>query len=280
MTLAITHAFISAKGDGTDATLVRPSNWNAGHATSMANGALLGNTSGGVGAIQELALSPFIAAILNAADAPTLLNLLGIGAFSTGDVCHTINPTPPAGWIIYQGTGTISDATGTGTVRANADCSALFQLIWNNISDTWCPVPGGRGASAVADFAAHKQITLPWFSGRTIVGAGSGGSLTTRNLAQYFGEESHALVTAELASHFHSASMYDPAHTHSITAGAVQGGGGTSTFINVGNSTTGASATGVRVNSPNGLDTTYSTGSGTAHNNMQPSIPMWTKVKL
>jgi len=29
--VAVTHLFVSAKADGADATLVRPSNWNAAH---------------------------------------------------------------------------------------------------------------------------------------------------------------------------------------------------------------------------------------------------------
>ena len=31
MAASVTHAFVSPKGDGADATLVRPSNWNDGH---------------------------------------------------------------------------------------------------------------------------------------------------------------------------------------------------------------------------------------------------------
>lgn len=31
MAASVTHAFVSAKADGADASLVRPSNWNAGH---------------------------------------------------------------------------------------------------------------------------------------------------------------------------------------------------------------------------------------------------------
>ena len=288
MTIAITHPFVSAKGDGTDATLVRPSNWNAAHSTSMASGNLIGRQTAGAGAFEEIALSAFVAAALGSADAATFLAALGIGAFTTGDTKASINPTAAAGWVTYAGTGTIGDATSGGTIRANADCSALYQLIWNQISspsaNAFCPVTGGLGANAAADFAAHKAIGLPWFSGRSIIGAGAGGMLTTRLVGQYLGEETHVLSIAELATHYHSAGIYDPTHTHSHNleaqnSSSATGGGSFPCSASVAGTIT-AAATGVRVNSSNGLDTTYSTGSSTAHNNMQPSIPLWIHVKL
>lgn len=33
--MPVTHTFVSAKADGGDATLVRPSNWNAAHVTAF-----------------------------------------------------------------------------------------------------------------------------------------------------------------------------------------------------------------------------------------------------
>src|SRR6516164_8583136 len=43
--LSITHSFVSAKADGTDTTVVRPSNWNAAHVVggSVAFSELTGN---------------------------------------------------------------------------------------------------------------------------------------------------------------------------------------------------------------------------------------------
>lgn len=54
MALSITHPFTSAKADGTDATLVQPSNWNANHTITMAAGTILGRDTSGSGAAQEL----------------------------------------------------------------------------------------------------------------------------------------------------------------------------------------------------------------------------------
>lgn len=54
MAISITHTFVSAKADGGDATLVRPSNWNDTHVTSMATGKLLGRTTAATGVFEEI----------------------------------------------------------------------------------------------------------------------------------------------------------------------------------------------------------------------------------
>ena len=59
MAVSLTHAFVSAKSDGADATLVRPSNWNAEHNLTCATGVILGRTSSGTGAVEELAPATF-----------------------------------------------------------------------------------------------------------------------------------------------------------------------------------------------------------------------------
>lgn len=287
MTFAITHAFVSAKGDGTDATLVRPSNWNAVHATSMANNNIIGNVSGLTGPAVEIPATAYALACLAGTDANSFLAALGIGGFTTGDCKHSINPTAATGWLVYQGQGTIGDPTSTATVRANADCSTLFQMIWNQISDTYCPVLGGRGANALADFNAHKQITLPWFSGRTVIGAGGGGALTNRAVGLYLGEEAHTQLVAEIGAHFHSAGISDPGHTHSgscsgsTNASSTGGGAFPTGYSGSVALSINAAATGVLVNGgPNGNNTTYTAGSSTPFNVMQPSVALWTHLKL
>lgn len=57
MTVSLKHAFTSAKVDGTDSTLIQPSNWNSEHTLTLAAGKVLGRDSSGAGAAQELAIS-------------------------------------------------------------------------------------------------------------------------------------------------------------------------------------------------------------------------------
>ena len=54
MTVSLKHKFASAKSDGGDATLVKPSNWNDEHDLLMATARLLGRTTAGTGAAEEI----------------------------------------------------------------------------------------------------------------------------------------------------------------------------------------------------------------------------------
>lgn len=56
MTIEIKHKFQSAKPDGADGSLIRPSNWNDGHNINLAGQRLLGRATAGQGVAQEIAL--------------------------------------------------------------------------------------------------------------------------------------------------------------------------------------------------------------------------------
>jgi hypothetical protein len=57
MAISVKHLFTSAKADGTDSTLVQPSNWNAEHTITLAAGKVLGRSSASAGAMQELPIA-------------------------------------------------------------------------------------------------------------------------------------------------------------------------------------------------------------------------------
>lgn len=88
---------------------------------------------------------------------------------STGDVKFQLINHSIAGWVRLNGR-TVGSASSGASERANADTQALFIYIWTNFVDSLCPVLGGRGASALADFNANKQITLIDARGRTLFG--------------------------------------------------------------------------------------------------------------
>lgn len=89
--------------------------------------------------------------------------------FSTGDVKWRLEESTISGWVRINGR-TIGNASSGASERANADCQALFVYIWTTYADSICPVVGGRGASALSDFNANKQITLLDARGRSIFG--------------------------------------------------------------------------------------------------------------
>jgi microcystin-dependent protein len=186
-----------------------------------------------------------------AADATAALALV-----PSGSVQMTIRATAPSGWLLLDGS-TIGDS-GSGAGNANAANETLFGVLWDSMADAQAPVSGGRGASAAADWAAGKTITLPDARGRAVIGSGTGSSLTARTHGGTLGAETHTLSTVELPSHSHSLQGAQIVTTTGGGSGPYAPGSG------VGPTITSTSAAG---------------GDG-AHNNMQPSLALNLIVKL
>lgn len=205
--------------------------------------------------------------------------------WGTGDVKLTLKTVADTGWVLCND-GTIGDASSGATRRANADCQALFTLLWNNVTNTYAAVSTGRGASAAADWAAHKTIALTKMLGRALAISGSGSGLTARTLGQTFGEEEHALTSAENGAHTHT--VTDPGHVHTFR---VNDAAPADTHpknnwlaqISANGFKTTAGGVGDLMNGPQtavtGL-TVDSAGSGNAHNTMQPTAFLNAMVKL
>lgn len=136
-------------------------------------------------------------------------------AFTTGDLKITHKTTADTGWILWTD-GSIGDGSSSATIRANADTEDLFILYWTNCADSLAPVSGGRGASAAADFAAHKRLSLPRGAGRAITISGSGSGLLTRTLGSWSGADTVTLVTANLPA-------YTPSGTVGVTVTSTVG---------------------------------------------------------
>lgn len=191
----------------------------------------------------------------------------------TGDVQFTIRTTADAGWVMMDD-GTIGNASSGATNRANADTEALFTLLWNDYSNAYAPVSGGRGASASADFSAGKTISLLKALGRLFGVAGSGAGLTTRALGETLGEETHTLSVNEMPSHTHTAT--DTGHTHGSLKGNFFGASGGSASTVGGGSGGFANTTDIG----NAAITVSSAGSGQPHNNMPPAVFINAMIKL
>lgn len=102
--------------------------------------------------------------------------------FQTGDIIIGWSTSARTGAVRLNG-NTIGSAASGATERANADTADLFTFCWNNFSDFYCPVSGGRGASAAADFAANKTLTLLSGQGKALFGSDTMGG-TVANISQ------------------------------------------------------------------------------------------------
>jgi hypothetical protein len=75
MAVSLKHKFASAKTDGGDATLVRPSNWNDEHDLLIDASKIVGRTTAGTGSAEEIAVS---------ADLTLTAGTLGVAASLSG----------------------------------------------------------------------------------------------------------------------------------------------------------------------------------------------------
>jgi microcystin-dependent protein len=216
-----------------------------------------------------------------------LIDALAAATIPTGCVQTYLGLTAPSGWLLCAGT-TIGDGSSGASERANADCESLFLLLWASMADAQAPVSGGRGASAAADWSAHKRITLPDLRGRAVAGldADIGGvsglltSITATTMGNSGGAETVTLTSSSTPAHSHTGSLdTGGAHTH--------------TFSDIGSGyTSGATATrtvsgSTQIYSSTSTDgahthtlTLPSSATATAHNNVQPSLLMGWGIKL
>lgn len=199
-------------------------------------------------------------------------------AFTTGDLKPTWKSSADTGWILWSD-GTIGDGSSGGSVRANADTSALFVLMWTVFSNTLAPVSGGRGGSAASDFAAHKTISIPVGAGRALGIAGSGASLTTRAVGASLGTETATLITANLPAYTPSGSVATTStltlfHGTGVVSTTTGSAGVNFDAVTAGSGTlTNAASTGTLTGTAQG-------GTSTAFSIMQPSVFVNVMVKL
>lgn len=227
-------------------------------------------------------------------------NILVVGPSSGGGGGGGVDPstvfqTGDALWLPVQGTRTgwsrangrtLGSASSGATERANADTEALYTWLWNNFTNTVCPVSTGRGANAAADFAANKTITLlDWrgyvpgglddmgnsaasrFTGVPVVS----GAVTTAG--SVVGESVHQVSRAELPNLNLTVTIPSGqgSHQHNYTQTypfnqTLQPGGANIPIVGL---TTAAT---VAATLPALSGTAATGGSGTAHNNVQKTV--------
>lgn len=197
----------------------------------------------------------------------------------TGDIKARYGAGFLAGFVRLNGRS-IGSATSGASERANSDCQALFEHLWN--TDPNLEVGGGRGGNAAADWGANKPLSLPDFRGRAIVGLDDMGNIAADVLTGASGvgwkggSQSVTLTQAQMPSHTHNATIASAGrHSHGVPRGTTGGGngaqngppsGGTLPTTEAGDHTHGA--------------TISATGGGQSHPNVQPSLAITVYIRL
>ncbi|MBR0747390.1 hypothetical protein JQ582_25985 [Bradyrhizobium japonicum] len=161
-----------------------------------------------------------------------------------------------AGFVRLNGR-TIGSATSGASERANADCQALFNFLWN--ADPNLAVSPSRGVSSAADWAANKTIVSPDFRGYALSGLDDMGNGAAGRLAGYFanatvlgaagGSPGMSLQLGHMVPHTHSGTTGvdypDHAHNYTQRGGVLHQDGTNQATVatqDIGNTTSGANA--------------------------------------
>jgi hypothetical protein len=143
MAISLKHLFQSAKTDGPDNTIVQPSDWNDEHVLTQATNRLLGRTTAGAGATEEIA--PGTGITLSAgtlsADVTSVAGRTGAVTLSTADISGLttgyVQKTSATG-SAYLPAGTTGQREGSpaaGYIRYNTTTGKFegYGSAWGNI---------------------------------------------------------------------------------------------------------------------------------------------------
>ena len=201
-----------------------------------------------------------------------------ISSYTKGDILAATGTTTLDKVAVGTGTGTTtgqvlesnsSPTTGLAWSWAGVPIGAIIPFGGSSPPSGWLLCDGSAvsrstysrlfGVISTTFGVGNGSTTfnVPDLRGRDVIGAGTGSGLTARTLAATGGAETHALTSGENA-----------AHTHTVGGGGAAGQMPTTIAAN----TPGALPASGNVITVTGTVNTGSSGSGTAHNNMQPFL--------
>lgn len=187
MVISLKHSFQSAKADGPDSTLVQPSSWNAEHALTMATARIVGRTTAGTGAAEEISVGSNLSlasGTLNLASSVSVTTLAATGALTIGGDA-TFNattsikvpvgttaqrPTPAQGQFRFNSSLNQFegyDGTKWGTVGGGATGGGTDQVFYENgqTVTTNYTVTASRNAMSAGPITISSGVTVTIPSG-------------------------------------------------------------------------------------------------------------------
>jgi len=171
-----------------------------------------------------------------------------------------------------------SIAKTSGGTYNGAGYERVFTYLWTYGGDTQFPVSSGRGASAAADFAANKTLTLPDFRDRALVGIFASGSITTvgATAGATTVTSTGSIVTDANTGATTLTTAQIPSHAHGGHAGG--GGSGPRYFDNSGGSALDTAAAGGGSSHTHPSPTSVYTGTSTSV--LQKSIGVYWYITI
>jgi len=114
MAISLKHNFTSSKPDGTDSTMVQPSNWNAEHTLTQATNKLLGRTTASTGATEEISVGSNLS-----------FSSLSLNLASSVSITALTSTSLSAGAATFTGTDSVKMAAGTVAQRVSTSAGAF-----------------------------------------------------------------------------------------------------------------------------------------------------------
>ena len=138
MVVSLKHKFASAKSDGVDTSLVRPSNWNDDHDLTLAASRILGRHTASNGAAEEISVGS------------------GLSLDAATGVLNTAK-TMPSGTVV----GTTDTQTLTNKTLTNPTVTNYVETLFNPSAGSAFTVDLGNGTVQKLTTNANMTVTLP-----------------------------------------------------------------------------------------------------------------------
>jgi hypothetical protein len=192
MAVSLTHSKVSSIPDGADTSLVRPSDWNAEHVLSQGTGTLLGRTTAGTGATEEITPSSELTLSAGALGVATTLGAKVIEANSSGDALRITqtgtgnallvedSANPDASPFVVDASGNVGIGTTAptlpltiGTPTLPAGVSPVGQMISSDTAGT-APILSVRRSAANGNAVISQYTSSGTAASPTAVADGRG----------------------------------------------------------------------------------------------------------